>query len=157
MSNSNKWNKYQIIYYSRHTSLLLDVFFFLEIAVLQADEDFFQDGPPIPQDMLSVSWPDIVPESDPQPSQPQPLCKTLPAAAVQGMNLRKVSDEAFVFSVLGEIKKKWSHWPGGPSQSAPRLYNRYNLCPCARPAHVGKCGPGPEFKFSKTVKVVWLH
>ena len=40
-----------------------------------------------------------------------------------------------------EIRKKRSHWPG--SQPAPRLYNRYNLCPCARPAHVGECWPGP--------------
>ena len=57
------------------------------------------------------------------------------------------------FLYFREIRKKQSHWPGG--QSAPRLYNRYNLCPCARPAHVGECGPGPEFKFSKTVEVSW--
>ena len=52
-----------------------------------------------------------------------------------------------------EIRKKWSHWPGG--QSAPRFYNYYNLCPCARPSHVGECcqWPGPKFKFSKTVEV----
>ena len=24
------------------------------------------------------------------------------------------------------------------------LYNHYNLCPCAKPAHVGKCWPGPQ-------------
>ena len=50
-----------------------------------------------------------------------------------------------------EIRKKWSHWPGG--QSTPRRYNYYNLCPCARPSHVGECWPGQEFKFSKTVEV----
>ena len=57
------------------------------------------------------------------------------------------------FLYFREVRNKRSHWPGG--QSAPRLYNRYNLCPCARPAHVGECGPGPEFKFSKTVEVGW--
>ena len=57
------------------------------------------------------------------------------------------------FLYFREIRKKRSHRPGG--QSAPRLYNRYNHCPCARPAHVGECGPGPEFKFSKTVQVGW--
>ena len=59
------------------------------------------------------------------------------------------------FLYFREIRKKRSHWPGG--QSAPRLYNCYNLCPCARPAHVGdsECWPGPEFKFSKTVEVGW--
>ena len=45
------------------------------------------------------------------------------------------------FLYFREIRKKRSHWPGG--QSAPRLYNSYNLCPCARPAHVGECWPGP--------------
>ena len=34
-----------------------------------------------------------------------------------------------------EIRNKRSHWPG--CQSAPRLYNHSNLCPCARPAHLG--------------------
>ena len=52
-----------------------------------------------------------------------------------------------------EIRNKLSHWPG--CQSAQRLYNSYNLCPCARPSHVGKCWPGPEFKFSKAVEVWW--
>ena len=59
------------------------------------------------------------------------------------------------FLYFREFRKTRSHGPG--SQSAPRLYNRYNLCQCARPAHVGKCWPGPEFKFSKTVEVGWLH
>ena len=31
------------------------------------------------------------------------------------------------------------------------VYNSYNLCPCARPAHVSECWPGPKFKSSKTV------
>ena len=57
------------------------------------------------------------------------------------------------FLYFREIRKKRSYRPGG--QSAPRLYNRYNHCPCARPAHVGECWPGPEFKFSKTVQVGW--
>ena len=57
------------------------------------------------------------------------------------------------FPYFRETRKKRSHWPGG--QSAQRLYNSYNLCPCARPAHVGECWPGPEFKFSKTVEVRW--
>ena len=35
------------------------------------------------------------------------------------------------FLYFREIRKKGSHWPGG--QSAPRLYNRCNLCPCAGP------------------------
>ena len=43
-------------------------------------------------------------------------------------------------TMMAEIRKKQSQWPG--SQSAPRLYNGYNLCLCARPAHVGKCWPG---------------
>ena len=51
------------------------------------------------------------------------------------------------FLYFREITNKRSHWPGG--QSAPRLYNSYNLCSCARPAHVGECWPGPEFKFTK--------
>ena len=38
------------------------------------------------------------------------------------------------FLYFWEIRKKQSSWPGG--QSAQRLYNCYNLCPCARPAHV---------------------
>ena len=61
------------------------------------------------------------------------------------------------FLYFGEIRpgNKGIHWPG--SQSAHRLYNLYNLCPCARPSHVGKFWrPGSEFKFSKTVKVRWL-
>ena len=47
------------------------------------------------------------------------------------------------FLYFWEIKKKRSHWPGGQSDPSqiPRLYNCYNLCPCARRAHVGKCGP----------------
>ena len=48
------------------------------------------------------------------------------------MSLKNVSYEAFVFSVFSRNQEKRSHWPGG--QSAPRLSNRYNLCPCARPA-----------------------
>ena len=52
-----------------------------------------------------------------------------------------------------EVRKKRSHWPG--CQSAPSFYNSYNFCPCARHAHVGKCGPWPKFKFSKTVEVGW--
>ena len=59
------------------------------------------------------------------------------------LEVRKVFYGAFIFSVFWRIRNKWSHWPGG--QSAPRLYNHYNLCPCARPAHVW---PGPRFKFS---------
>ena len=63
------------------------------------------------------------------------------------------------FSCIFEKSGPWnkrSHWPCG--QSAPRLYNSYNLCPCAKPAHVSvECWPGPEFKFSKTawVEVRW--
>ena len=72
---------------------------------------------------------------------------------VLGMSLRKVSFEAFIFSVFREIRNKLSNWPGG--QSAQRLYNSYNLCPCARPANVGKCWTGPEFKLSKPVEVWW--
>ena len=48
-----------------------------------------------------------------------------------------------------EIRKKPSSWPG--SESASRLFKRYNLCPCSRP------WPGPELKFSKTVDVWWLR
>ena len=60
------------------------------------------------------------------------------------------------FLYFREIRNKWSHWPCG--QSAQRLYNSNlnNLCPCSRPAHVGKCWPWPEFKFSKTGAVGWL-
>ena len=41
------------------------------------------------------------------------------------------------FLYFQEIRNKWSQWPG--SQSAPRLYNRCNLCQCsyARPAQCG--------------------
>ena len=73
--------------------------------------------------------------------------------SVRGMSLRaldKSLTRPSFFLYFREIRKKLSH-PCG--QSAQRLYNRYNLCPCARPAHVGECGPGPEFKFSKTVQV----
>ena len=67
--------------------------------------------------------------------------------------LEKSLTRPSLFLYFREIRKKRSHWPDG--QSAPWLYNRYNLCLCARPAHVGECGPGPEFKFSKTVQVGW--
>ena len=40
-------------------------------------------------------------------------------------------------------------------RAGPRLYSSYKLYPCARPAHVGYCGPGAEFKFSKIVEVRW--
>ena len=60
------------------------------------------------------------------------------------------------FLYFREIRNKRSHWPQWPGgQSAPRLYNCYNLCPCARPAHVDECWPWPKFKFSKTVEVGW--
>ena len=49
--------------------------------------------------------------------------------------------------IFEKIRNKRSHWPG--SQPAPRLYNRNNLCPCARPAYVGECGQGPEFKSAR--------
>ena len=78
---------------------------------------------------------------------------TWSARGMTRMSFRKVSHEAFVFLYFREIRKNRSHRPGG--QSAPRLCNRYNLCPCARPAHVGECGPGPDFKFSQTVQVGW--
>ena len=70
---------------------------------------------------------------------------------VWGMSLKKVSNKALVILYFQEIRKKWIHWPGG--QSAQRFYNCYHLCPCARPAHVGKCWPWPQIKFSKTVEV----
>ena len=57
------------------------------------------------------------------------------------------------FLYFREIRNKQRHWPGG--QSALRLYNSYDLCPSARPAHVGECGPGPAFKISKTVEVAF--
>ena len=44
-----------------------------------------------------------------------------------GMSLRKVSYETFVFSVFTG------------RNNAQRLYNRYNLWPCSKPAHVGEC------------------
>ena len=43
------------------------------------------------------------------------------------------------FLYLQEIRKKRRHWYG--CQSALRLYNRHNLCPCARPAHMGESEP----------------
>ena len=126
------------------------------------------------------------------------------------MSLRKVSYEAFIFSVFSRNQEKtkpltckavargirfcrtflhmaretrailacpcvfWlvqrakkcdtnhiprAYWPGG--QSAPRFYNRYNLCPCARPALVGEFGPTARARtrvqllhwISKTVQV----
>ena len=54
------------------------------------------------------------------------------------------------FLFFREIRKKRRHWPG--SQSAPRLYNCCNLCPYARPASLGKCWLGPQFKFPETVE-----
>ena len=73
--------------------------------------------------------------------------------SVWGMSLEKSLMRPSFFLYFRKIRNKRSHWPGG--QLAPRLYNCYNLCPCARPAHVGECWPGPEFKFSKTVEVRW--
>ena len=61
-------------------------------------------------------------------------------SAVKGMDFRKSLTRPSFFLYFREIRNKQSHWPGG--QSAPKLYNLYNLCPCARPAHVGKCWPG---------------
>ena len=54
----------------------------------------------------------------------------------RGVSPKNVSDEAFVFFVFSRNQEKWSHWPG--SQSTPRLHNCYNLCPCARPSHMGE-------------------
>ena len=48
------------------------------------------------------------------------------------------------FLYFRETMKKRSHLPGG--QSTPRLYNRYNLCPCARPAHVGRLWAGARIQ-----------
>ena len=67
--------------------------------------------------------------------------------SVRGMSRRKSLTRPSFFLYFREFMNKQSHLPCG--QSAPTLYNRYNLCPCARPANVGECGPGPEFKFSK--------
>ena len=58
------------------------------------------------------------------------------------------------FLYFWDLRNKRSHWTGRCCQPAPRLYNSYNLCPCARPTQVGECWPGPEFKFFKTVEVV---
>ena len=41
--------------------------------------------------------------------------------------LEKSLTRPLFFLYFQEIRKKWSHWPG--SQSAPRLYNHYNLWP----------------------------
>ena len=41
---------------------------------------------------------------------------------------KKSLTTASFFLYFREIRNKWSHWPGG--QSAPRLYNRYNLHMC---------------------------
>ena len=49
--------------------------------------------------------------------------------------LEKSLTRPLFFLYFQDIRNKRSHWPGG--QSAPRLYNSYNLCPCARLAHVG--------------------
>ena len=65
--------------------------------------------------------------------------------------LEKSLTSPLFFLYFREIRNKRSHWPGG--QSAQKLYNCYNLCPCARHAHVGECWPGPEFKFSKTLQL----
>ena len=53
--------------------------------------------------------------------------------------LKKSLTRPLPFLYFREIRKKRSHWPGG--QSDLRLYNSYNLCPLARPAHVGEYGP----------------
>ena len=53
--------------------------------------------------------------------------------------LKKSLTRPVPFLYFREIRKIRSHWPGG--QSDLRLYNSYNLCPLARPAHVGEYGP----------------
>ena len=70
--------------------------------------------------------------------------------AVQGMGLRKVSYVAFIFSVFSRNQEKMKATDLAVSQ-----LQGSTICPCARPAHVSKGGPGPEFKFSKTVEVGW--
>ena len=55
---------------------------------------------------------------------------------MRGISLRNIADEAFVF-IFSRNQEKPKPLSG--CQLAPWLYIRYNLCPCARPAHVGKC------------------
>ena len=54
---------------------------------------------------------------------------------VLGKQRRESLTRPSFFLYFWEIRQKRIHWPG--SQPALRLYNSYNLCPCARPAHVG--------------------
>ena len=79
--------------------------------------------------------------------------KICAAAQSEAWALEKSFTKPSFFLYFREIRNKRSNWPGG--QSAPRHYNSYNLCLCAKPAYVGECWPGPEFKFSKTVEVGW--
>ena len=53
-------------------------------------------------------------------------------------------------SVFREIRNKWSHWLG--SQSAPRLFDCYNLCQCAIPAYQASAGPGSSSSSPKQWK-----
>ena len=58
---------------------------------------------------------------------------------VLGMSFRKVSYEDFVCSVFsGNQEKTKPLTRRSVSSKTPRLYNCSNLCPCARPAHVGE-------------------
>ena len=62
--------------------------------------------------------------------------------------LKKSLTRPFFSLYFREIRNKRSHRPGG--RSAPRLNNIYNLCPCARPAHVGECRPGQKTVYNSS-------
>ena len=70
--------------------------------------------------------------------------------------LKKSWTRPLLFLYFREIRKKRSHWPGG--QSDLRLYNSYNLCPLARPAHVGEYGPTAQAQVQvlKKKKGSWM-
>ena len=75
---------------------------------------------------------------------------------VWGMRVETPSAWATVFFYYLE-KFKENQWQAFSDTFAPRLYDSYNHCPCAKPAHVPAAwpspGPWPDSKCPKTVEV----
>ena len=63
---------------------------------------------------------------------------------------RNSKENVFFFCILD--KSGENNGQGFWGDIAPRLYSRYNNCPCARPTHVAS-GPRPNSKCSKTVEL----
>ena len=70
------------------------------------------------------------------------------------MSLRKVSYNLQGLRFFGIFEKSGKNEATDLAVSQLRLRGstRYDLCPCARPAHVGECGTGPSSSSPKQWK-----